>query len=203
MSLGMVTANAQPLAPQRTRKQTAASKARKAQKAAMVRQLDRSLVTVQTKAVELGKLTQLIRTLRGRQEARAKLKQARTVVGQLRSPLGSIHGKVTKLEPGDMTNEQISAASFRLVEAKNSLRQASMEAVRGQPPTAAECTQRVTADGGCARQACLGCCTALSGAAKNACDFACEAEAAWCLAEQVMKDLNESRSSGIGAITHG
>jgi hypothetical protein len=169
----------------------------------MVRQLDRSLDTVKNKAVELGKLTQLIRSLRGTQDAGAKLRQARRVAGQLRSPLGSIRSKATKLGPGDMTGEQVSAASFRLVEAKNILRQASMEAVRGQPPTLAECTQRIRAEGGCARQACLGCCSALSGGAKNACDFACEAEAAWCLAEEAMKAVNEISSSSIGNVTNG
>jgi hypothetical protein len=194
-SMALGTANAEPRKPHGTPKETAAAKARKAQKVAMVRQLERSLDTVQTKAGELGRLTEVIRSLGGKQEAQAKVRQARHVLGQLRPPLESIRSKAKKLGPGDMTDEQISAASFRLVEAKNILQRARTEVAQGQPPTLGDCTQKVRATGGCNRQACLACCGTLRGAAKNACDFACEAETLWCFADQAMDDLHESNTS--------
>jgi small-conductance mechanosensitive channel len=201
VSMALGTANAEPPKPQG--KETAAAKARKVQKAAMVRQIERSLDTVQTKAGELGKLTEVIRSMGGKQAAQAKMRQARNVLAQLRPPLAAIRAKVKQLEPGDMTGEQISAVSFRLVEAKNILRQARTEVAQGQPPSVGDCTQKITATGGCNRQACLSCCSALGGAARNACDFACEAETLWCIADQLMDDVNDRNSSGVGAINHG
>ncbi len=179
-SLAVGTSNAEP----------AAAKARNARKAAMVRQLERSLDTVQARVGELGKALEAVRSVRGRQERSAKLGQARNVLAQLRPPLESIRSQAKKLVPGDMTGEQISAAAFRLVEAKTVLRRARSEGTQGQPPTVGDCTQKVGATGGCNRQACQGCCNSVGGAARTACDFACEAQTLWCFADQATEDLH-------------